>query len=77
MSNWIRTEEQLPDHTNDVLAYVQYDDYPIVARYTGKKWRLGSNISDYIAVTGDGGKDDVLWQYPVTHWQELPEKPHN
>lgn len=76
-NNWISVKDKLPDHENDVLVFVKYDEQPITAWYREGIWRVGYRVWDYIEVSGDGCKESSLHHFEVTHWQPLPEPPKN
>lgn len=72
-SNWISVKDSLPPNDNDVLAYVEYDNFPITAYHRGGIWHAGYQVQDYFK--SDGCIDSALHKYNVTHWQPLPSPP--
>lgn len=72
--NWISVNDALPPSDADVLAYVQYDDFPITAYYKAGFWNAGYQAREYFD-SPDGCIENVLRQYTVTHWQPLPSPP--
>lgn len=63
MSQWINTDEQLPDVDVSVLAYFASDDELEVV-----------SISGYIQSCMSGHEYSPVWSQ-ITHWMPLPDKP--
>ena len=71
MSEWISTEDKLPDTKEDVLVAEWYsgDNYGMVKAYYNSAWFIDK---DSVDVYGDASVD---LGFEPTHWMYLPEQP--
>jgi hypothetical protein len=73
---WISVTEELPNHSNDVLFAMKYDERPLMGYYhpNRKKWYGSYEVCDAMK---DGYCDDreISAQEFITHWMELPSMP--
>ena len=71
---WISVSDRLPENEDDVLAFAEYDQFPITAWFRAGRWHVGTQVRDYLE--SSACLDSVLHKYKVTHWQPLPAPPH-
>lgn len=72
---WISVNDRLPETDDDVLAFVEYDQFSITAYYLKDRWFVGAQVRDYTESKGNCTIDSVLHNFKVTHWMPLPPIP--
>jgi len=73
-TNWIDTNERLPEECKNVLVTINYADELHLAYLKDGKWKIW--IDDELVLIGDGWVDNTLDQadFGVIAWMELPRR---
>lgn len=78
MGEWIKCSDRLPHQDSRVLVWEKWSDSPFVG-YLNQHGMWRADTEHYDADGGYSGATVIsdVSQSLVTHWQPLPEPPHD